>query len=146
MGTITARKRKDGSLAYMARIRVMQGNDVVHKETQTFEREAAAKLWIKQREVELGEPGALEALKAPDPAFAEVIARYVTENLRAIGDTKAQVLRTVGRAPIAQMRCSQIRSSDWVAFAQGLRATVEPSTVSNYLSHIAAIYKFARPT
>lgn len=143
MGTITTRRRLDGTLAYMARVRIKEGGEVVHKETQTFDREAAAKLWMKKREAELSEPGALEKLRAPDPPFADTIDKYVTESRKLIGKTKAQVLNTVKQAPIAKRRGSTITSPDWVNFARNLG--VQPQTAGNYLSHIATVYKVARP-
>ncbi|MBB5662929.1 MULTISPECIES: hypothetical protein [Rhizobium] len=39
----------------------------MHSEAQTFDRKPAAKPWLKKRETELAEPGALEKLKAKDP-------------------------------------------------------------------------------
>lgn len=143
MGTIRKRMRKDGSVAYMARVRVKEKGVIVHAETDTFDREAAAKMWMKQRESELAKPGALEQLRAPDPAFSETIALYVRESLKAIGKTKAQVLNTVAAAPIAKRRGSTITSGEWVAYAKGLG--VQPQTAGNYLSHIAAVYKIAGP-
>lgn len=42
MGTITKRKRANGSVAHMARVRIKDGSVVVHSETETFDRDAAA--------------------------------------------------------------------------------------------------------
>lgn len=143
LGTITKRKRADGSVAHMARIRIKDGGVVVYSETETFDREPAAKLWIKNRETELGKPGALEKLRAPDPTFAEAIQKYVDESRKAIGKTKAQVLTSVAATSLAKRRGSTITSADWVEFAKGLK--VQPQTAGNYLSHIAAVYQLARP-
>lgn len=127
----------------MARVRIKEGGVVVHSETETFDREPAAKQWLKNREIELSKPGALAKLKAPDPTFAEVIQKYVGESRKAIGKTKAQVLNTVAAKPIARKRCSTITSVDWKEFAEALK--VQPQTVGNYLSHISSIYQIARP-
>jgi len=143
LGTITKRKRADGSVAHMARIRIKDGGVVVYSETDTFDRESAAKLWIKNREAELSKPGALEKLKAPDPTLAEAIKKYVAESRKAIGKTKAQVLNTVGATTLAKRRGSTITSADWVQFAKDLG--VQPQTAGNYLSHVAAVYHLARP-
>ncbi len=51
MGTISARKRKDGSVAYRARVRVMQ-DGVAYHETETFDSRPAATAWISKREPE----------------------------------------------------------------------------------------------
>lgn len=143
MGTITKRKRADGSVAHMARIRIKEGSLVVHSETETFDREAAAKLWMKAREAELGKPGALEKLRAPDPTFAETIQKYIDESRRELGTTKAQVLKKVAASSLAKRRGSTITSADWVQFGKDLG--VQPQTVGNYFSHISSIYSLARP-
>lgn len=143
MGTITKRKRADGSVAHMARIRIKEGGVVIHSETETFDREQAARIWLTKREAELAAPGALERIKAPDPTFAETITKYVEESRKTLGKTKEQVLNTVRAAPIAKRRGSTITSADWVTFAKGLG--VLPQTASNYLSHVSAVYKLARP-
>ncbi len=46
MGTIVARKRKDGSVGYMVRLRVMREGATYH-ETETFDRRRAAPVWMK---------------------------------------------------------------------------------------------------
>ena len=143
MGTITTRKRADGTVGYTAQIRLKQGGRVVHSEARTFDRKPAASAWLKKRETELAEPGALQALKQPDPPLSEVIERYKTEAKRAMGKTKLQVLATIGRMPLAAMPCSSIKSHHLVEFAQSLQ--VQPQTVSNYLSHLGAVFAVARP-
>jgi integrase len=143
MGTIVQRKRNDGSIGYMAQVRVKQKGKVVHAETKTFDRKQAASAWVARRETELREPGAMERINAVDPTLAEVIDRYVDESKRKIGRTKTQVLRTIKTFDIADMKCSTITSADIVSFAHALK--VAPQTVGNYLSHLAAIFAVARP-
>jgi integrase len=53
------------------------------------------------------------------------------------------VLRTIKTFDIAHLKCSGITSADIIVFAQALK--VAPQTVSNYLSHLAAIFAIARP-
>lgn len=143
MGTITPRKRKDGSIGYTAQIRRKEGRRTVYTEAQTFDREPAARAWLAKRERELSQPGALESAKQEDPALSEVIERYIRESKRDIGRTKAQVLRAIQAATIGGMRCSTIRSQDYVGFAQALG--VLPQTVENYMSHLSAVVTVARP-
>lgn len=88
MGTIVQRKRGDGTVGYMAQVRVKQQGKVVHAETKTFDRKQAASAWLARRETELREPGALERIKAVDPSLAAVIDRYIAELKRDIGRTK----------------------------------------------------------
>jgi integrase len=141
MGTIIARKRRDGSTGFTAQILLKRKGVIVHREAQTFDRRQAAKAWISRRETELAAPGALD--RPEDPTLAAVIDRYISESRRKIGRTKAQVLRTIKTYDIAEKRCSEITSTDLVAFAQAL--PVQPQTVQNYLSHLGAIFAVARP-
>lgn len=141
MGSILVRKRKDGSKAYTANIRIKKAGVIVHREAETFDREQAAKAWIKRREAELALPGALD--KPDDPTLAEVIDRYNEENQKAHGRTKTQVLRSIKAMPIGSMRCSQIGSPELIAFAQGIDAS--PTTVMNYVSHLGALFVLAKP-
>lgn len=145
MGTINARKRKDGTTGYTAQILKKQKGKIVHREAKTFDRKQAAEAWVKRRETELSEPGALQRVKAPDATLADAIDRYIKESKKAIGRTKAQVLKSIKDYDIANMDCAAIRSDDIVAFAKELSGQRQPQTVGNYLSHLAAIFRIARP-
>ena len=131
MGTITARKRKDGSIGYTAQIRIKRAGALVHTESETFERKPAAAAWLKKRETELAEPGALEKLQAPDPTLTKVIDQYLQESKRDYGKTKRQVLRTIQASGLGSMKCSEIGSAQILEFAQSLNTL--PQTVGNYL-------------
>jgi integrase len=143
MGTISARKRKDGSVADRARVRVMQ-DGVTYHETETFDRRPAAAAWISKRERELSKPGAVITSKNSDPTtLGKVIDRYTEDTIKDIGRTKAQVLTAIKNYDIANMPCSSIKSKDIVEFLQSL--TAKPQTVGNYASHLGAIFAIARP-
>lgn len=144
MGTVVPRRRKDGSTAYMAQIRIARDGEV-YRETQTFDRKASAYAWIERREVELSDPAARQRARLGDPLLGEVIDRYVAESERALGKTKTQVLRTLKADAIADMKCSDIRSNDVIDLARRLRADKKPQTVGNYLSHLAAVFAVAKP-
>lgn len=141
MGTIIPRKRKDGTIGHTAVIRIKRAGKVIHTETQTFDRDQAAKAWIKKRETELAQPGALD--KPTDPTLAAVIEKYNTDKLREHGKTKTQVLRTIAASSLGELRCSEIGSPQLIQFAQSIKA--QPQTVGNYLSHLAAVFSVARP-
>lgn len=140
MGTVVARKRKDGSTGYTARV-MMQRQGKVYNESKTFERRSAATAWLKHREVAMTAPGAFT--KVENPSLAVVIDRYIEESRHAIGRTKAQVLRTIKDDPIAGMRCSEITSAVLLSFARRLKC--KPQTVQNYISHLGAVFAVARP-
>lgn len=141
MGSILSRKRKDGSFGHTAQIRLKAGGKVVHTESKTFDRIPAANAWLKKRETELAQPGAL--VKPTDPLFKDVIDQYNLEKVREHGKTKTQVLNTIRRADIGELRCSEINSQVLVKFAQSIDA--KPSTRGNYMSHLASIFSVAKP-
>lgn len=141
MGSILSRKRKDGSIGHTAIIRIKKAGKVIHTETETFDREQAAKAWMKKRETELAKPGAL--VKVEDPTLADVIDQYNLEKIKLHGKTKTQVLRTIKASSLASKRCSEITSPDLVEFAKGITAL--PQTRGNYMSHLASVFTVARP-
>ena len=143
MGTITSRKRKDGTTGHTAQIRIKRDGVLVHTESETFDRKPAAAAWLKKRETELAEPGALEKLKAPDPTLTKVIDQYLTESRRDYGKTKRQVLKTIQASSLGGLKCSEIGSAQIMEFAQSLN--VKPQTVGNYLAHLASVFAVARP-
>jgi len=155
MGTISERRRKDGSKAYTAQIRIKRDGIVVHSEAQTFERRPAASAWLKRRESELSEPGALERAKKPTVTLGEAIAQYLKDSRKEVGRTKAQCLDLIQKHPIAQMNCADITSKDVSDFArdmqkgwradEGEREARKPQTVGNYMSHLGAVFAVARP-
>lgn len=141
MGTILERKRKDGTMGYTALIRLKKGGKIIFSETETFDRKQAASAWLKKRETELAQPGALT--KPQDPLLKDVIDKYNEDKLRPHGKTKDQVLRSIKHHEIGDMHCSDITSQDLVRFAQSIDA--QPSTRGNYMSHLASIFSVARP-
>ncbi|NRP19273.1 hypothetical protein LPJGGPFB_02527 [Ensifer adhaerens] len=146
MGTISERKRRNGTKSYTAQIRLKRDGKVVHTEAQTFDRRPAAAAWLKKRESDLAQPGALDNLQKPAVSLADAIDKYKTESVKTIGRTKAQVLEKIKTEfAIANMQCEDIGSADIVAFAKQLSDGREPQTVGNYISHLASIFSIARP-
>lgn len=143
MGTITSRRRKDGTTGYTAQIRIKRDGALIHTEAETFDRKPAAAAWLKKRETELAQPGALEKLRAPDPPLSKVIDQYLEESRRDYGKTKKQVLRTIRESSLGAMKCSAIGSAQILEFAQSIGA--KPQTVGNYLAHLASVFAVARP-
>jgi integrase len=146
MGTIVARKRNDGSTGYTAQILRKKKGAIILREAQTFDRRQAAVAWLKRRETELSEPGAIDRANVPEKSLANAIDRYIAESRKIIGRTKAQVLASIKNHDIANMDCGEIRSQHIVDFASELLAgDRQPSTVGNYISHLAAVFAIARP-
>lgn len=145
MATIVPRKRKDGSIAYLAQISLKKNGKFIHREARTFDRKPAAKAWIEKREKELAEPGGVERAKVKEHTLGDAIDKYTAESLKAIGRTKAQVLKAIKDFDIADLPCSDIKSTDIVELATQLKAGRSPQTVANYLSHLSAVFAIAKP-
>ena len=145
MATITARRRNDGTVSYTAQIRIKRGGRLVFSQAQTFERETAAKAWVKKKEAELAKPGWVEKTRVRGNTLGNAIDRYLQDTRKAIGKTKAQVLDALRVDPISRLECIEVRSEDIVELARRLGETRKAQTVQNYISHLAAIFAVARP-
>lgn len=93
MGSITKRRRKNGTIAWLAQIALMRHGKILLRESQTFERRSTAAAWIENREGALARPGSIDALKAPPkvkktPTLGDAIDRYVQESKIQIGRSK----------------------------------------------------------
>lgn len=145
MGTIRERARKDGSIAYLAQIVIKSKGKPTYREAETFNRRAEAVAYLKNRERELKQPGGVDRARTRGLTVADAIDRYVKESLKDIGRTKAQVLETIKKHDIGSLEAGDVRSEDIVRFARGLAKTVKPQTVMNYMSHLSAVFRLAKP-
>lgn len=138
--------RKDGSIAYVAQIDIKRNGKWAHRESRTFDKHSSASAWFKKRMKEITAAGAdLSSVKSKGRTLSTALDRYITESVKEIGRTKAQVLRSIREYDIASMNCNEIQSHDIVQFAKELGATRTPATVGNYMSHLGAIFAVARP-
>lgn len=146
MATFTKRRRKDGTTAYFAQIRIRRHGKIAYSESRTFDRKGDASDWAKRREAEIAAFGDdFKSLRTRGSTLGDAIERYVSESAREIGRTKAQVLRAIKSYDIADLPCADLGSVEIVDFARELHADRSPQTVQNYLSHLAAIFAIAKP-
>lgn len=149
MGTILTRKKKGGTASYTATVIKKKDGKIVFRESETFERKKAAETWIKTLESDLEKPDGIEVAKAKSKnvTLRTAIKKYITESLKEIGKTKAQVLATImNEFGIAELVCDKIGSAHIVAFAKELaEGGRKPQTVGNYLSHLGAVFAVAGP-
>lgn len=141
MGTISARARADGTIAYRAEV-VIRLEGKRHKFTATFDRESAAKKWIVRKEKEVRQPGFQR--KRPSTTVSDAIDHYTADASR-IGRTKAQVLRALKADSIADMDCRDVGTEALVDLARRLSRERTPQTVGNYMSHLSGLFSVARP-
>jgi hypothetical protein len=76
IATIRVRKRADESVRYTAQIRIKRDGIQVYQETRSFVRKQAAQAWIRKRESELDQPGAIERLSRTGVSVKDMIDRY----------------------------------------------------------------------
>lgn len=145
MGSIIARKRKDGTTGYTAQIVLKRGGKRVYSEAQTFDREVIARTWMKKREAQLAQPEGLATAKTGKATLGSAIDKYIELDTGSMGRSKLQVLKAIRADDIAMIPCADMRSSDILGYARDLSARVQPQTVQNYLSHLAAVFTIARP-
>ncbi|MDM9555574.1 site-specific integrase [Pseudomonas asiatica] len=149
MGTITQRKRKDGSSGFTAQIRITKEGKVVYQESQTFDRKATAQAWIRKREAELYEPGAVEKANRKGVTVKQMIDRYLAEyeKLRPLGKTKRATLKAIGESWLGEVEDQQLTSQKLVDYAMDRieKDGIQPQTVGNDLAHLGAVLSVARP-
>lgn len=149
MGTITTRKRKDGSTAYTAQIRIMKKGATVYQESQTFDRKAGAQAWIKKRESDLAAPGAIEKANRNGVTVKEMIDLYLKEyeKLQPLGKTKRATLKAISETWLGKVEDKDITSQVIVEYAMHRMENdgVQAQTIGNDLSHLGAVLSVARP-
>ena len=149
MGTITVRKRRDGSTGYTAQIRIMQKGVTVYQESQTFDRKATAQAWIKRVETEMSVPGAIEKANRSGVTVKEMIDRYLLEyeKLRPLGKTKRATLKAIGETWLGRLEDREITSQKLVEYADRRMTDdgIQAQTVGNDLAHLGAVLSVARP-
>lgn len=145
MGTIRERVRTDGSKAYLAQIIIKRKGKPTYREAQTFNRRSEAVAFLKVREPELKAEGGIDRARVRGITVGGLIDKYVRESRKDIGRTKAQVLEAIKRYDLGDVEAAEVTSKDILDFAKELARAVQPQTVGNYLSHLAAVFRLARP-
>lgn len=154
------RTRADGSVSYTAQVTRKKGGRIVFRKSQTFNSKAMAKRWITKLEKETATDEGLSAArsKSGGRTVGEAIDLYTEFMTGQMGDTKAQVLRTLRTLPVADMPAGDFNSQQVVALARSLRngdgvkldrnykhgEQRSPQTVQNYLSHLGAVIRVSR--
>ncbi|WP_118181255.1 site-specific integrase [Paraburkholderia phosphatilytica] len=145
MASITARTGANGKTTYKAQVRIRRNGIIVHQETKTFDRRAAADSWGKKREVELAQPGALEGPKVSDPPLSDVIKKYLSESKR-LASGKVNALTLIADASLGKLPCSMVTPNAIIEYGREQeKKGNKPSTTANYLSHLRAVFKVAQP-
>ncbi|WP_069384047.1 site-specific integrase [Halomonas caseinilytica] len=144
MATISKRKRKDGSVAYTAQIRIMRKGQKTHSEAKTFPKKAMAEEWAKRRELELMSPGGLLTAKWRGVTLDDAIERYLHEFAQGAGRSKRATIQQLQRFPIAQVQVTDLTSEQIVGHAVMRRDSgIKPSTINQDITWLGIILKTA---
>lgn len=111
MGTVVSRRRKDGSLAYTAQIRIHRQGRCIHSESETFDRRQLATIWMRRREAELDQQRARGEPLGKGVTLAELLRWYgkVIRELTPWGRSKAADLkRLASTASQTRMCCDSL--------------------------------------
>lgn len=151
MATIRARKRTDGSTSYTAQIRLIREGAQVYQESQTFARKQAAQAWVRKREAELDQPGAIERANRIGATVKEMIDRYMVEmeKARSLGKTKLATLKAISESYLGAVSDQDLNCQILVEYAVWRMGPegggVLPQTAGNDLAHLGAVLSIARP-
>jgi transcriptional regulator with GAF, ATPase, and Fis domain len=91
LGSKSERKRANGTIAYRAAIVVRKAGKR-QRLSQTFDREATARHWMKRRKEELRKPGGLWKLEKTRAVTLSQAIEHCIAELTQIGRTNAKVL------------------------------------------------------
>lgn len=135
MGTITARKRSDGTVGYTAQIRMREQGAIVHTEAQTFSKRALAQAWLKRREAELEAARASGQLALKRVTVEELLQAYIeqTQGISEWGRSKKADIARLQKSGLAQKDARILTAADLVehAKARRLKDGAGPATVLN---------------
>ena len=104
MAQIEKRIRKDGSISYVAKIAIRKNGKWAHREARTFDKLFSGKHWHANTDEGSHCERRSTSIKAKAKAklFLPAIDIYITESVKEIGRTKAQVLRSIREYDIAR--------------------------------------------
>lgn len=149
MATIRTRRRKDGSLAYLAEVRVKRGGEIVHRESKTFATRGQATAWSSAREKALDgqEPTPPPPFTVPHPRLKDVLQKYLDEVsvLRPMGRTKDSAIRFLQKCDIAKLTTNELQSTDIISHIHKRRLSgAGPSTANNDIVWLRVILRYAK--
>lgn len=151
MGTITLRKQRDGAVKYRAQIRIKKNGVIVYTESRTFIKQATAKAWMRDREIELELPGAIALQKHKGMTVGDVLKAYredVGEHGN-FGRSKMMMLKQLegmmDYGELATLSATSLTAADLLAHVKRRRSQgAGAATVNNDLIWLRIAFKYVR--
>lgn len=146
MGTITARRRADGSTGYTAQIRLKHEGRIIHSEAETFSSRALAKEWLARRE------SALEGQRArgEPPRRRLTLGQLVTwyegreRPDQPWGRSKRADLARLKAGALQDRLVDSLGRRDFIEYVEGRRAAgAGPATAGNDIIWLRSVFKAA---
>lgn len=146
MGTITARRRSNGTTGYTAQIRIKRDGRIVHTEAETFSTKVLAREWMTRREAEL------QAQRSRGEAVGrrmtvEQMIQWYQERERPDnpwGRTKRADLARMKAGPLAGKRVDLLTRGSFIEYTEWRRAEgAGPATASNDLIWFRQVFRAA---
>lgn len=149
MATIRTRQRRDGSVAFLAEIRIKRDGLLVHRESRTFDRRALASAWAKSREKVLAkaEPPTNGRRLLTSTTLRDILKKYREEvsEVRPLGRSKNSHIRFLEKCEISRLDTLELKSSDLIGHIRSRRqAGAGPSTANNDIVWLRVILRYAR--
>lgn len=148
--TIEKRLRSDGTARYRCTVGVKKSGKYVYRENQTFSKNTLAKSWGAKRVAYLEEHGIPE--KAPEGlpesivTVGDLLQKYEQHPNIKVGRSKKSAIAVLGRSPIADVKLSEIKSSDFISHCQMRKAQgISPSTISKDITELGVALESASP-
>ncbi len=146
MGTITARRRRDGTTGYTAQIRLKRNGRLVHTEAETFSTRALAKEWMVRREADLDIQRARGEPPGKRMTLGDMLAWYEGRERdgEPWGRSKKADLARLKAGPLKDQRADLLTRGDFIAYIDGRRREgAGPATASNDLIWFRQVFKAA---
>lgn len=135
MGTISARKRADGTTSFTAQIRLKEKGVIVHTESQTFTKKSLATVWLKRREAELQQQRATGLLHQPKHTVGDLLDAYVAQSqgITEWGRSKKSDIKRLREAGLADKDARFLTAADLIEYCKRRRIDdgAGPATVLN---------------
>lgn len=146
MGTITARRRSNGTTGYTAQIRLKREGRVVHTESETFSSKALARTWMTRREAELDVQRARGETVGRRMTVEQMIEWYEGRERPDApwGRTKRADLARMKAGALAGKRVDLLTQGDFIAYTEKRRADgAGPATATNDLIWFRQVFRAA---
>lgn len=126
MATFSKYRKKNGRISYTAQIRIKRNGKIVHSESFTAPNLTMAKAWANKREVELSEPGAIDALSCSVTVGG--VLQWYYEFSEGAGRTKSSTLLFLIGQDISALDAVKLTVDDCLIHAKD-RRPASPATI-----------------